>query len=172
MRMLILSCSLSDRSRSRVLAQRAREVLEADATVNFMDLRDYPLPLCNGKTPDDPNLEALKTAITEADAILLATPIYNYDVSAAAKNMVEQTSRAWTEKTVAFVCAAGGGGSYMSVMPFANSLMLDFRCLVVPRFVYTTGAAFDETLQLTDERIRERCDELCTEMLRLTRALK
>ena len=68
-------------------------------------------------------------------------------------------------------CAAGGGGSYMSVMPFANSLMLDFRCLVVPRFVYTTGAAFDADLQLTDEKIRQRVDDLCAELVRVTGAL-
>ena len=34
--------------------------------------------------------------------------------------------------------------SYMSVMAYANSLMLDFRCVIIPRFVYATGSAFAE----------------------------
>ena len=74
-------------------------------------------------------------------AILLATPIYNYDVSAAAKNMVELTGSAWRDKTVGFICAAGGTSSYMSVMGLANSLMLDFRCIILPRFVYATDTS-------------------------------
>ena len=32
----------------------------------------------------------------------------------------------------------------MAIMPLANSLMLDFRCLIVPRFVYATKAAFSD----------------------------
>ena len=32
--------------------------------------------------------------------------------------------------------------SYMSIMSLANSLMLDFRCVILPRFVYATGSDF------------------------------
>ena len=41
-----------------------------------------------------------------ADAILLAVPIYNYDVNAAAKNLVEHTGSAWENKIVGFLAAA------------------------------------------------------------------
>ncbi len=87
-------------------------------------------------------------------------PIYNYDVNAAAKNLIELTGRAWTNKVVAFLCAAGGQGSYMSVMPLANSLMLDFRCVIVPRFVYATGEHFDDDGRI-DDSITRRTHELC-----------
>jgi FMN reductase len=30
----------------------------------------------------------------------------------------------------------------MSIMSLANSLMLDFRCLIIPRFVYAKGEDF------------------------------
>jgi FMN reductase len=30
----------------------------------------------------------------------------------------------------------------MSIMGLANSLMLDFRCLIIPRFVYAKGDDF------------------------------
>ena len=30
----------------------------------------------------------------------------------------------------------------MSILGLANGLMLDFRCLIVPRFVYATGDDF------------------------------
>ncbi len=66
-------------------------------------------------------------------------PVYNYDVNAVAKNFIELMGEdALGNKTVGFMLSAGGGGSYMAVMPFANSLMLDFRCWIVPRFLYVS----------------------------------
>ena len=67
--------------------------------------------------------------------------------------------------------AAGGQGSYMSAMGLANSLMLDFRCLIVPRFIYATGESF-EGEQLADESIQERVQILVEDTLRLVNGLK
>jgi FMN reductase len=86
----------------------------------------------------------LSALIAAARVIIIATPIYNYDANAAAKNLVELTGSSWEDKTVGFLCAAGGGSSYMSIMGLANSLMLDFRCLIIPRFVYAKGDDFRE----------------------------
>lgn len=173
MRMLVLSCSLAERSRSRVLARLAFEDLrKRGLDVRFVDLRDYPLPLCSGSPVDDPKLSALVDLIRSADSVILGAPVYNFDVNAAAKNMVELTGEAWNGKVVGFVNAAGGQGSYMSVLGFANSLMLDFRCLVVPRFVYATGNAFDDDLAIIDDSIADRVDQLCTEIVRITGAFE
>ena len=105
--------------------------------------------------------------------MLVAAPIYNFDVSAAIKNLVEQTGRAWTDKVVGFLCSAGGRASYMSVMAMANSLMLDFRCVIVPRFVYATGDDFSdqgtEALVISSD-VTERVDELAAEVVRLAGA--
>lgn len=141
---LIVSASLSPDSNSRLLAREATRVLATDgAATDFLDLRDFPLPLCDGGGAySHPNVATVREKIEQSDAIILATPIYNYDGNAALKNMIELTGKAWENKVVAFLCAAGGKSSYMSVMSIANSLMLDFRCLIVPRFVYATEADF------------------------------
>lgn len=47
----------------------------------------------------------------------------------------------------------------MSVMGLANSLMLDCRCLIIPRFVYADSSAFCAE-QISDTKIVERIDEL------------
>ena len=88
--------------------------------------------------------------ISEARVIIAATPVYNYDACAALKNLVELTGDSWEDKVVGFLCAAGGSSSYMSVMSIANSLMLDFRCLIIPRFVYATRNDFDEQAPTED----------------------
>jgi len=142
--LLVVSASLNPGSNSRLLAREARRVLEADgATAPLLDLRELPLPLCDGDTAHDhPNVARARSLIAGAAGILAATPVYNYDANAALKNLVELTGRAWENKAVGFLCAAGGDSSYMSILALANSLMLDFRCVIVPRFVYATDAAF------------------------------
>ena len=85
--------------------------------------------------------------------------------------MVELTGSSWEDKIVGFLCAAGGMNSYMSVMAFANSLMLDFRCVIIPRFVYATGNAFDDD-KLKDEKVATRIEEVAAELIRFGQALR
>ena len=106
-----------------------------------------------------------------ADGMIVAAPVYNYDVSAAAKNMIELTGSAWEDKVVGFLCAAGGMNSYMSVMAYANSLMLDFRTVIIPRFVYATGDAFDGD-KIVDKKVVARIEQVADELVRFTEALR
>jgi NAD(P)H-dependent FMN reductase len=172
MNVLIVSCSLNPDSNSFVLAERAvEEVRAAGATAEIVDLRRHTMPLCDGQTCTNASVDELTRRVESADAILLAVPIYNFDANAAAKNLVEHTGSAWEGKIVGFLAAAGGHSSYMSVMPLANSLMLDFRCLIVPRFVYATGGDFADG-RITSEKIAGRVKQLVSETVRLARALK
>lgn len=161
MNIAVFSTSLHPDSRSRVLAKEAVAALEAlGVKAEYVDLLEKPLPRCDGdECYSDPAVEAMREVIARASGILVATPVYNYSVSAAAKNLLELTGSAWAHKAVGFLCAAGGQRSYMSVMNFANSLMLDFRCVIVPRFVYTTDSAIRGD-RLVDEDVRERIEEL------------
>src|SRR5262249_23105196 len=143
---LLISGSLNPESNSRLLILEAQKRLEKKGTpVTYVDLRDYPLPLCDGdKAYEDPNVDKLSAIIKKADVILLGVPVYNFDMNAALKNLVELTGSAWENKIVGFLCAAGGRSSYMSVANFGNDLMLDFRCLIIPRFIYAVGNDFSE----------------------------
>ncbi len=169
----MITCSLKSDSRSFLLTQAAARILrDRNVEVDFRDLREIELPFCDaGECYSHPNTVEMAGAIRNASAVILGVPIYNYDVNAAAKNLIELTGRAWNEKTVGFVCAAGGQGSYMSVMGLANSLMLDFRCLINPRFVYATGDDFQDD-QITSPKIKERLEELCTSTVRLAGVLE
>jgi NAD(P)H-dependent FMN reductase len=164
---LILATSLDADSRSRTVARRAKELIDAKGIpCTFADLRDYDLPFCGTDAcHENADAKRLRALLEPATHILLAVPVYNYDVNAAAKNVVELLGDAFEGKTVAFICAAGGHRSYMSVMPFANSLMLDFRCWVVPRFVYVTGADVADG-RITNPDIEKRTQALVEEMFR------
>ena len=56
--------------------------------------------------------------------------------------------------------------SYMSVMSLANSLMLDFRCLVIPRIVYATNQDFTDG-RLSSSEVRERVRDLAVASIRI-----
>lgn len=172
MRYLVISCSLSPGSRSRILAQIAfQHLAQKNLSAEFIDLQSFNLPLCDASACySHPDVIALTPRIAEARGVILATAIYNYDVNAATKNLIELTGDAWEEKIVGFVCAAGGHGSYMSVMPFANSLMLDYRCVIIPRFVYAPRTAIDDKT-FGDTAINQRTEELTVELVRITDAL-
>jgi NAD(P)H-dependent FMN reductase len=169
---LVISGSLNPGSNSRVMALKSFELLEKLGKVEFIDLRDFPLPICDGEAAyADPNVAALSAKIKGAQLILVAVPVYNYSFSAAVKNLVELTGRAWTGKAVGFICAAGGKSSYMSIMSLANSLMLDFRCLINPRFVYADGSAFKNDV-IYDAEITNRIEELVTSSVILAQTTK
>jgi FMN reductase len=150
---LVISSSLRSSSRSRILAEYLCEYYESQqVSCAFLDLRALNLPLCDGETAyGHPDVAKCAKLITEARVIIAATPVYNYDVCAALKNLVELTGDSWEDKVVGFLCAAGGASSYMSVMSLADSLMLDFRCLIIPRFVYATRNDFSDAKVPTEE---------------------
>lgn len=168
----IFSTSLSPHSRSRILARTAeRALLELGEAAEVYDLNEHRLPYCDaGNCYADPQVSYCRELILRSKAVLVATPIYNYDVSAAAKSLVELTGAAWESKIVGFLAAAGGNGSYMSILGLANSLMLDFRSVIVPRFVYATEAAFDGG-EIIDPEVERRTIELSMQTAWMANAL-
>lgn len=171
MKILILSTSLNARSKSHTLGLRIEEHLEAEgAETVVVELGGVGLPLCGMPGSfDDAQAMQLTERIREADGIIIASPVYNYDVNAACKNAVELTGVGWENKVVGFILVAGGQASYMSGLGLANSLMLDFRCVIVPRFVYATGEAFRDGA-LVDVKIDERLGRLARDVIRLAGA--
>jgi FMN reductase len=164
---LIISASLRPGSHSHLMGEFLAKELEGD----HLDLREFPLPMCDGDAAyDDPMVPQLRARVEAARVILIAVPIYNFYANAAAKNLVELTGGAWEDKIVGFACAAGGQSSYMSIMSLANSLMLDYRCIILPRFVYATGEDFQDG-KIASAEIEQRLKELA-ESARLLRVGK
>src|SRR3954452_19598964 len=170
---LVISTSGNAESNSRIMGRVAFDQLEKkQVDCEWIDISALELPLCDAdKCYLNPAAQKLQKTIDAADGMIVAAPVYNYDVSAAAKNMIELTGSAWEDKVVGFLCAAGGMSSYMSVMAYANSLMLDFRTVIIPRFVYATGNAFDGD-NLTDANFGDRVRQVADELVRFTSALR
>ena len=139
--------------------------------IEFFDLQENPLPMCDGDDCYDlPEVLEFREKVKNAKGIVMAIPVYNFNASSGAKNIVELGGRMLYDKVFGFLCAAGGRNSYMSIMSLANSLMLDFRCYVIPKFVYATKNDFEADV-LVNPDIKSRIKELGSALARVSSAL-
>ena len=146
-------------------------VASFEKDVEFFNLQENPLPMCDGdECYDLPEVLDFRKKIKNAEGIIMAIPVYNFNASSGAKNIVELGGSMLYDKTFGFLCAAGGRNSYMSVMSLANSLMLDFRCYIIPKFVFATKNDFEED-KIVNSDTKSRIKELGSELIRVSSAL-
>jgi chromate reductase, NAD(P)H dehydrogenase (quinone) len=94
-RVLAIAGSLRRRSYNRSLIDAAVELAPPGLTIEiFPSLRDIPLYDADVEERGDPEpVTAFKQAISAAEALLIATPEYNYGVPGVLKNAVDWASR-------------------------------------------------------------------------------
>ena len=170
MNILIISCSLRPAAASRLLAAEAARLLKSlDAHVEFIDLLHHKtLPFCDGEDVDDCVIEPLAEPIRKADAILIAVPIYNFDVNAAAKNVVELTGMPGRARSSASLRRRRAKQLHVGDGPGQQP---DARLPLPDRaaFVYATDDFTGE--EISSAKVKERMTGLCRETVRLARAL-
>lgn len=170
MNVVVFGTSLDPESRSQLLAREAHEQLRARGrTSRLVDLRTLDLPQCGQEgCYEHPDVVRVRGLARGATHLLFATAVYNYDVGSSAKNLIELLGKhALVGKTVGLLCAASGRGSYVAPMSFANSLMLDFRCWIVPRFVFALSGDF-EGGRIVNPAVIERVGRLTVELFERT----
>ncbi|MDR7123403.1 NADPH-dependent FMN reductase [Pseudotabrizicola sp. 4114] len=151
------------------------EAVRAFGECSFVD-GNLRLPLYDGDLEAagmPPEVQTLADQIAKADAIVIATPEYNKNLSGVLKNALDWVSRTkgapWRDKPVAIVSAAAGrAGGERSQFSLRHCL-IPFRPRLLPGpevFIANSGAAFDEQGQLKDERSAKGL----TELMQLLRA--
>src|SRR5260370_3372532 len=118
---LVVSPSGNPDSNSRRMGRSAFAHLhkrKVDCT--WIDISEMDLPLCDAdKCYLNASAQKLNKAVESADGVLIAAPVYNYDVAAAAKKIIQLTGSSWEEKVVGFLCSAGGKTSAMADNAYA-----------------------------------------------------
>jgi len=159
--LVIVSTSLRKESNSRALGREALSFARRlGIEVRLVDLIDFHIPLCDGGDNSDCKaVKELDSILSDATAILFCSPIYNYDVSPALRNLLAHVGSSLEGKVAGVLCSAGGDRSYLAPLAFMNSVMAHFRCLVLPRYVYAPERVF-ENGSLKDSEIQERVHEV------------
>ncbi len=94
-RVLGVAGSLRRGSHNRKLLEAARDLAPDGVEIKIFDLAD--IPLYNGDRDKDQErpeaVEEFKRAISEADALLFATPEYNHSIPGVLQNAIDWASR-------------------------------------------------------------------------------
>ena len=153
MRILGIAGSLRKGSYNRGLLRAARELMPEGVELVEYDIRDLPFYDGDVETAGDPeSVVALKDAIREADALLIATPEYNRGVPGGLKNAVDWASRPplgspLAGKPVAMMGATTGrGGTALAQQQLREALEFP-RAIVLeePRGARARGATSTST---------------------------
>ena len=179
-RILGFGGSLRKGSFNKALLRAALEMVPSDAELKVFDLEG--IPLFNQDLEGDPPqvVKDFKAQIRAADAILIATPEYNYSIPGFLKNAIDQASRpygdnAFAGKPVAMMGASVGmlGTARAQYHLRQSCVFLDMHPLNQPEVMVPFAQdKVDQNGQLADGKTREKIKELLEALVAWTRKLK
>ena len=172
--------SLRKGSYNKALLRAALELVPKSAKLEIFDLEGIPPFNQDLETEAPPIVKEFKTKIRAADAILIATPEYNYSFSGVLKNAIDWASRphgdnAFEDKPVAIMSASISllGGARAQYHLRQTFVYLDMYPVYKPEvFVASAHQKSDEKGNLTDEMAKKLIGELLENLVKLTLKLK
>ena len=172
--------SLRKGSLNRMLLRAAGEALPEGVTLEEFDLAGVPVFNQDSEDPLPESVARLKERIGAADAILIATPEYNYSAPGVLKNAIDWASRpqgrnSWQGKPVAVMGASMGlmGTSRAQYHLRQMFVFLDMHPVNKPEVMIASAhQKFDEEGRLTDAKAREMVGRLVESLAAWTRRLR
>jgi chromate reductase, NAD(P)H dehydrogenase (quinone) len=170
--------SLRRASYNRSLLRAAEQLAPDGVDVRAFDLLPIPLYNADVEAEGDPApVRELKEQIRTADALLIASPEYNYSVPGVLKNAIDWASRpprdsALQHKPVALMGASPGGFGTVRSQLALRQVFLFTRSLVLPEpelYVSTAHEKIDRDGNLTDGETRRRVRALLEALVAWTR---
>jgi len=173
--------SLRKESYNRGLLRAAQQLTLQGVTIETFDELDQ-IPLFNQDNEQNPHpkVTELKQRIRNADAILIATPEYNYSVPGVLKNSIDAASRpygnsAWNGKPVAIMGASVGAIGTARAQYHLRQMFVFLNMYAVNQPEVMLGNAhqhFDKNGTLTDETAKKLIRQLLQELVNWTRQLQ
>jgi FMN reductase len=149
------------------LRRAVAEALErSPASSALIDLAEHPLPFAGAVKPESPALDA----IAEADAVLLATPVYRGTYTGALKNLLDLLPvEALQGKPVAIVAMGATDHHSLGADWHLRDVLAWFGAVAAPTGVYLTSRDFEDGAPT--ERAERTLDELLSGLVALADAL-
>ncbi|KAH6803426.1 NADPH:quinone oxidoreductase [Perilla frutescens var. frutescens] len=171
--------SLRKGSSNRGLLRAAAEIVRSIEGLEMEYVEISALPFVNedlevnGNYP--PAVEAFRLKILAADALLFASPEYNYSVTGPLKNAIDWGSRppnVWAEKSAAVVSASGGSRGQRSQYHLRQiGVYLDLHFINKPEFflnVHLRPPKFDANGNLIDDSTVQQLKDVVTALFEFT----
>lgn len=188
-KLLFLAGSARKDSLNKKLAKYACDLAAKhdDIEAEFIDLKDYEMPLYDGDLEDAKGLpeatKRLKEKFIACDGFFIANPEYNSSITPLLKNTVDWMTRphmedeprlaAFAGKTCALAAASPGGLGGMRVLPIVRSLFSNIDVLVIPQQMSLGNGfdAFDENGALIKDADQKRLKGVIESFVRVSKAL-
>lgn len=172
--------SLRKGSYNKAILRAATELLPANATLEIFDLEGIPVFNQDLEGQPTQKVREFKAKIKAADAILIATPEYNYSIPGVLKNAIDVASRpygdnAFAGKPVAIMGASVGmlGTARAQYHLRQCFVFLDVHTLNSPEvMVAHAGEKIDADGRLNDPKAKELIAELIGNLVELALKLK
>ncbi len=179
-KILGFSGSLRNGSYNKSILRAAAELLPENTELEIFDLADIPLynQDLDGEKPS--SVSEFKDKIKSADAILIATPEYNYSIPGVLKNAMDWASRPYGDNSFDGKPLAIMGASIGNIATARAQYHLRQTCVFLNMHVVNqpevmVGVAqdkIDSNGVLTDEKTKEVIKNLLAKLVELTRKLK
>ena len=172
--------SLRKDSYNKALLRTAAELLPKEVELEIFDIEGIPLYNQDLEYEMPAKVKEFKTKIRAVDAILVATPEYNYSVPGVLKNAIDWASRppgdnSFDGKPVAVMSASTGmlGGARAQYHLRQVFVTLNMHPINKPEVIVPFAKdKFDENGQLKDDITRTRIRELLENLVALTKKLR
>jgi len=172
--------SLRKNSFNMALMRAALELAPSDVEIEVFDIASIP-PFNQDFEADPPQLvKEFKSKIRAADALLIATPEYNYSIPGVLKNALDAASRPHADKVfdgkpVAIMSASVGrlGGARAQYHLRQSFVYLNMHPINQPEvFLPQAQQYIDGDGRLTNEEARTLIRQLLEELAKWVRQLK
>jgi chromate reductase len=172
--------SLRQASYNRAALRAAERLVPEGARLDIFDLAGIP-PFNQDEEADLPaRVVELKRSIRAADAVLLATPAYNYSIPGVLKNAIDWASRpygdnSWEGKPVAVMGASVGTLGTARAQYHLRQVFVFLNMPAVNRpevMISSAAERFDEQGNLKDEKTGKQIRKLLESLVEWARQLE
>jgi len=172
--------SLRKGSYNKALLQAAVELKPKDTELEIFSIDGIPLFNQDLEAQMPEKVKQFKAKIKAADAILIATPEYNYSMPGVLKNAIDWASRpygdnSFEDKPVAIMGASPGGFGTARAQYHLRQICVFLNMHTVNKpevFVTFAHTKIDGNGRVTDEETRGRIKHLLESLVSWTRRLK
>lgn len=176
MKILGISGSLSEKSKTELAVNAALQYASRQSKkieTDLVALSRNNLLFCDGRNPANytGDSRTVIDKITDADAIIVGSPIYRGTYSGAFKNLFDLIPNdALKGKAVGLIATGGSDHHYLAIEHQFKPLFGYFNAYTIPGGVYANNSHFSDG-QLVDDEILSRLKKLSIETVRLSALL-
>jgi len=172
--------SLRKGSYNKALLRAALELLPKGARLEIFDLEGIPPFNQDLENQPSEKVREFKAKIRAADAILIATPEYNYSIPGVLKNAIDCASRpygdnAFERKPVAIMGASPGMMGTARAQYHLRQSFVFLTCFALNQpevMVPFAQEKIDKEGKVTDQKTREKIKELLESLVAWTNKLR